>query len=52
MKHRLNSSNEKITIRKRVTNADSIQELRDILSQVDFGKLHSTSNPLMPIHNF
>ena len=32
MKHRLNSSDKKVTIRKRIINAESIQEFRDILS--------------------
>ena len=36
LKHRLDSSDKKITIRKRITNADSIQEFRDILSEVDW----------------
>ena len=45
MQHRLDSSDKKVTIRKRVINADSIQEFNDILSEVDWGNLHSISNP-------
>ena len=45
MKHRLDSSDRKVTIRKRIINADSILEFRDILSEVDWGNLYSISNP-------
>ena len=45
MKHRVDSSDKKVTIRKRIINADSIQEFRDILSEVDWGNLYSMSNP-------
>ena len=45
VKHRLDSSDKKVTIRKRIINADSIQEFRDILSEVEWGNLHSISNP-------
>ena len=45
MKQRLDSSDKKITIRKRMINADSIQEFRDILSEVDWENLYSISNP-------
>ena len=45
MKHRLDSSNKKVTLRKRVINADSIKEFRNILSEVDWGNLYSISNP-------
>ena len=45
MKHRLDSSDKKVTIRKRIINADSIQGFRDILSEVDWGNLYSISNP-------
>ena len=45
MKHRLDTSDEKVTIWKRIINADSIQEFKDILSEVDWGNLYSTSNP-------
>ena len=45
MKHRVNSSDKKVTIGKRTKNADSIQEFRDILSEVDWGNLYSISNP-------
>ena len=45
VKHRLDSSDKKVTIRKRIINADSIQEFRDILSEVDWGNLYSMSNP-------
>ena len=44
MKHRVNSSDKKVTIGKRTKNADSIQEFRDILSEVDWGNLYSISN--------
>ena len=44
MKQRLDSSNQKVTIRKIIINADSIQEFRDILSELDWGKLYSLSN--------
>ena len=43
--HRLDSGDKKLTIRKRIINADSIQEFRDILSEVDWGNLYSISNP-------
>ena len=52
MKHTLDSSNEKVTIRKRITNADSIQEFRDILSEMDWRKLYSISNPTIPMNIF
>ena len=45
MKHRFDSSDKKLTIRKRITNADSIQEFRDTLSKVDWGNLYLISNP-------
>ena len=45
MKHRLDSSEKKVTVRKRIVNADSIQEFRYILSEVDWGNLYSISNP-------
>ena len=45
VKHRLDSSDKKVTIRKRIINADLIQEFRDILSEVDWGNLYSISNP-------
>ena len=45
VKHRLDSSDKKVTIRKRIINADSIQEFRDILSEVDWENLYSISNP-------
>ena len=45
VKHRLDSSDKKITIRKRIINADSIQEFKDILSEVVWGNLYSISNP-------
>ena len=48
MKHRLDSSDEKVTIRKRILNADSIQGFGDILSEVDWGKLYSIANPNDP----
>ena len=45
VKYRLDSSDKKVTIRKRIINADSIQEFRDFLSDVDCGSLYSISNP-------
>ena len=45
VKHRLDSSDKKVTIRKRIINTDSIQEFRDILSEVDWENLYSISNP-------
>ena len=51
LKHRLDSSDKKVTIRKRIINADSIQEFRDILSEVDWEHLYSISNPNDP-HQF
>ena len=45
VKHRLYSSDKKLTIRKRIINADSIKKFRDILSEVDWGNLYSISNP-------
>ena len=35
MKHGLDSNNKKVTIKKRIINAESIQEIRDILSEVN-----------------
>ena len=35
MKHRFGFSDKKVSIRKRIINADSVQEFRDILSEVD-----------------
>ena len=52
MKHTLGSSNEKVTIRKRIINANSIQEFRDILSEVNWRKLYSISNPTIPMNIF
>ena len=45
VKHRLDSSDKKVTIIKRIINADSIQEFRDILSEVDWENLYSITNP-------
>ena len=45
VKHRLDSSDKEVAIRKRIINADTIQEFRDILSEVDWGNLYSISNP-------
>ena len=45
VKHRLDSGDKKVTIRKRIMNAGSIQEFRDILSEVDWGNRYSISNP-------
>ena len=45
MKHGLDFNDKKVTTEKRIINADSIQELRDILSDVDWRVLYSKSNP-------
>ena len=45
MKHRLDSSYKKVTIKTKVIHSDSIQEFRDILSEVGWGNLYSISNP-------
>ena len=45
VEHRLDSSDKKVTIIKRIINADSIQEFRDILSEVDWENLYSITNP-------
>ena len=45
MKHGLDSNDKKVTIKKRIINADSIQEFRDILSEVNWGYLYSISKP-------
>ena len=45
MKHGLDSNDKKVTIKKRIINADSIQEFRDILSEMNWGNLYSISNP-------
>ena len=45
MKHGLDSNNKKVTIKKRIINADSIQEFRDILSEVNWGNLYLIFNP-------
>ena len=44
MKHGLDSNEEKKTIKKRIINADSIQEFRDILSEVNWWDLYAISN--------
>ena len=44
MKHVLDSSDKKTT-KKRIVNTDWFQEVRDILSEVDWGNLYSISNP-------
>ena len=44
MKHRFDSSDKKVTIRKRIINACSIKEFTDILPEVDCGNLYSISN--------
>ena len=45
VKHGLDSSDKKVTTRKRIINADSIQDFRDILSEVNWENLYSISNP-------
>ena len=45
MKHGLHSNNKKVTIKKRIINTDSIQDFRDILSEVNWGNLNLISNP-------
>ena len=44
MKHGLDSNDKKVTIKKRMINADSIQEFKDILSEVDWRNLYTISN--------
>ena len=44
MKHGLDSNDKKVTIKKRIIHVDSIQEFRDILSEVNWGNLYSISN--------
>ena len=44
MKHGLDSNDKKVTTKKRIINADSIQEFRDILSEVNWGNLYLISN--------
>ena len=48
--NRLNSSDKKVTIRKRVIKADLIQEFRDISSVVDWGNSIWNLTPTMPIN--
>ena len=45
IKHGLDSNDKIVTIKKRIINADSIQEFRYIWSKVNWGNLYSTSNP-------
>ena len=45
LKHGLDSNDKKVTIKKRIIYADSIQEFRDILSEVNWGNLYLISNP-------
>ena len=45
MKHGLDSNDKKVAIKNRIINADLIQEFRDILSDVNWGKLYLISNP-------
>ena len=40
VKQRPDSSDKKVRIRKRMINADSIQEFRDVLSEIDWGNLY------------
>ena len=45
MKHGFDSNDKKVATKKRIINADSIQEFKDILSEVDWGNLYSIFNP-------
>ena len=45
IKHGLDSNDKIVTIKKRIINADSIQEFRYIWSEVNWGNLYSISNP-------
>ena len=45
MKHGLDSNDKKVTIKKRIINADSIQEFGDILSEVNWGNFYLIPNP-------
>ena len=44
MKHGLNSSKKKITVRKRAINADSLEEFRDISLEMYLGNLYLNPN--------
>ena len=50
MKRRIDSKYKKVTIRKRVINADSIQEFRDILSEVDLEACIQYLTPTMAMN--
>ena len=50
MKRRIDSNYKKVTIRKRVINADSIQEFRDILSEMDLGACIQYLTPTMAMN--
>ena len=45
MKRGLDSNDKKVTIKKRIINADSIEKFRDILSEVNWGNLYLIPNP-------
>ena len=44
LNHRLDSSRKKVTMGKRVQKVDSIHGFKDILYEVDLGKLHLISD--------
>ena len=50
MKHGRDSNDKKVIIKKRIINADSVQEFKDILSEVNWGNLYSIFNPTMPMN--
>ena len=45
MKHELDPNDKKVAIKKRIINANLIQEFRDILSEVNWGNLYLIFNP-------
>ena len=50
MKHRFDSSDKKVTIRKRIINACSIKEFTDILPEVDWGTCIQYLTSTMPMN--
>ena len=52
MKHELDSNDKKVTMKKRIINTDSIQEFRDILSEVNWGTCIQYLTSTMPMNIF
>ena len=50
MQHGIDSNDKKVTTKKRIINADSIQEFIDILSEVNWGNLYHYLTPTMPMN--